>query len=81
MNLSYAAVSSGTTSYGLNYSTYAANVSAFAGKVGTLTFSGGGILDDIQFSPELIPEPSPSWLFFLGGGVFMFLRTRNKSSG
>jgi hypothetical protein len=44
----------------------------------TLTFSGGGILDDIQFSPELIPEPSPSWLLFLGSGVLLYVRRKGK---
>jgi hypothetical protein len=65
---------------------WAADISAFAGRTAALTFStipdfASGDLDDIQFSSQAIPEPSPSWLLFLGSGVFMFLRTRIKSSG
>jgi hypothetical protein len=80
VNLSYTVVSSGINSYGLSYSTYAADVSGFAGQVETLTFSGTGveILDDIQFSPEIIPEPSAASLLFLGSGILMCLCARKK---
>jgi len=46
-----------------------------------LTFLGGGLLDDIQFSPSLIPEPSDASLIFLGGGIFMYFRARNQKFG
>lgn len=77
-NLSYTAIASGTNSYGYSYSTYAANISAFAGQVETLTFSGSGILDDIQFSPEAIPEPSTAPLVFLGSGILFYVRRLRK---
>ncbi len=81
-SLSLIAIALGTNSsggYRSTYTVYAADISAFAGQVETLTFSGGGILDDIQFSSSPIPESSPSWLLFLGSGIFMFLRTRIRS--
>lgn len=80
-NLSYTAVSSSINSSGLSYNVYAANVSAFAGKIETLTFAvapGFMGLDDIQFSPEIIPEPSAASLLFFGSGIFMCLRARKK---
>ena len=43
--------------YGELYN-YGANISSFAGQTGTLRFTGGGILDNIQFSPSLVPEPN-----------------------
>ena len=84
-NLSYTAIASDTNSYGLSYSTYVANISAFAGQTETLTFSSlgpgqGGILDDIQFSPEAIPEPSMASLFFLGSGVLFYVRKRRQTA-
>jgi hypothetical protein len=39
----------------------------------TLTFSGRGLLDDIQFSPEVIPEPSAAALVFLGSGILFYV--------
>jgi hypothetical protein len=80
-NLSYTPISSGTNTYGLIYTVYAADISAFAGQVGTLTFSGPMTLDNIQFSPEAIPEPSLSWLLFLGGGVLFYFRQRRQLIG
>ncbi|HUA67457.1 MAG TPA: PEP-CTERM sorting domain-containing protein [Candidatus Saccharimonadales bacterium] len=56
-----------------------ADISAFAGQTATLTFSGFGLFDDIQFSSELIPEPSPSWLLFLGSGVWFYVRHRGQT--
>ena len=78
-NLSYTAISVGTNPYGRSYTVYAADVSAFAGQMETLTFSGGGILDDIQFSPEAIPEPSTASLVFLGSGVLLYVRKRRQT--
>jgi hypothetical protein len=79
-NLAYTAISNGTTSYGLDYTIYAVDISAFAGQVENLTFSGGRILDDIQFSPEFIPEPSPSWLLVLGSGIWIYTRNGGRHS-
>ena len=70
-NLSY--ISLGGTVWG-------ADISAFAGQTATLTFSGVGLFDDIQFSPELIPEPSFSWPPFLGSGVLLYLYNHKKHS-
>lgn len=77
-NLSYTAISSGTNPYGGRYSIYAADISAFAGKTETLIFSGGGLLDDIQFSPEMIPEPSTATLVFLSSGILFYVRRIRK---
>lgn len=60
---------------------FAADVSAFADQTETLTFlttSGGFVVDDIQFSPELIPEPSLSCLLFLGSGALFCIRRRRQ---
>jgi hypothetical protein len=61
-----------------NYHLVGANVSAFAGQTGELKFLmpdlGFGspmvYLDDIQFSPQPVPEPDTLRLFVLGGLVF-----------
>jgi hypothetical protein len=78
-DLAYTAVSSGTTASGLGYSTYAADISVFAGQVDTLMFSGDiGALDDIQFSSSPVPESSPLWLLFLGSGVLIYYHRRGQ---
>ncbi|HVU07401.1 MAG TPA: PEP-CTERM sorting domain-containing protein [Verrucomicrobiae bacterium] len=63
------------------YFIYEADISAFSGQTGQLLFTStlGAILgpttiDNIQFSSTPIPEPSPSWLLLLGGGVFFYSR-------
>ena len=49
-----------------NYTMYGADVSPFAGQTVTLSFGlGVGLLDDIEFSPFAIPEPSDAALFAL----------------
>ncbi|HEY5043104.1 MAG TPA: PEP-CTERM sorting domain-containing protein [Verrucomicrobiae bacterium] len=82
VNLSYATISTGANSFGQSYSVYAANISGFAGQTETLTFSSPSgiyaVLDNIQFSPVAIPEPSAISLIFLGGGALIYVRTRNK---
>lgn len=82
-NLSYSAIASGTNAYGVSYNVYAANVSGFAGQNETLSFSAPsvnyGILDDIQFSPEAIPEPSTALLLFLVSGILFYVRRLRKS--
>jgi len=74
-NLPYKGISVSTDS-----TLWGADISAFAGQTATLTFSGFGLFDDIQFSPELIPEPSFSWLPFLGSGVLLYLYKHKKQS-
>ena len=44
----------------------AGDISMFAGQTGELRFVGGGLFDDIQFSPVPIPEPGVLGLFGLG---------------
>ena len=55
---------------GINYTIYGANISALAGQTGTLAFTAlennGGMLDNIQFSSQAIPEPSVFGLSALG---------------
>lgn len=82
-SLSYTAISNALNSYGRSYTVYGSDVSGFSGQVETLTFSGGlagsggGILDDIRFSPEAVPEPSAS-LIFLGTGLLFYVRRRKR---
>jgi hypothetical protein len=71
-NISYAAVGSGP-----NYTLYGANISAWGGHTEQLTFSAvesGGLndwlIDDISFSPQSVPEPSP--LVLTGAGALVF---------
>jgi hypothetical protein len=68
-DLSYMAISNA-----LDYTLYGAAIpSSFAGQTQTLTF-GGGPLDNIQFSPEAIPEPSAASLILLGTGILFYVR-------
>jgi hypothetical protein len=72
--LSYTIISSYPYSH---YSLYGANISAFAGKTETLTFSAldtGAVLDDIQFSSQPVPEPFVLPLLLLGCGILASLR-------
>jgi hypothetical protein len=63
--LSYFAIGSGA-----NYRIYGADVSAFAGQTGELSFvalpNRGGFIDNIQFSNVPIPEPGVFGLSALG---------------
>jgi PEP-CTERM motif len=79
-NISYSAISIGP-----NYTSYGGNIpSGLAGQIEQLTFDapeGGNNyweIDDIQFSPSFIPEPSVLWLFALGG-LFFGLRHKHNS--
>jgi hypothetical protein len=54
-----------------SYTVYGADVSAYAGQTGELLFNaywpyGGGMLDNIQFSNQRVPEPSVCSLSALG---------------
>ncbi|MCX6925460.1 MAG: hypothetical protein NT154_19965, partial [Verrucomicrobia bacterium] len=42
------------------------DITALAGQTGELRFSGGGFLDNIQFSTQPIPEPGVFGLSALG---------------
>ena len=59
---------------GRSYGVYGADISSFAGQVETLAFSGSAYLDDIQFSPQVVPEPSASLLFLASGFLFYVRR-------
>ena len=77
-DLSYMAISNA-----LDYTLYGAAIpSSFAGQTQTLTFmasvNGGGPLDDIQFSPEAVPEPPAISFFCLGTGILFYVRRRKR---
>ena len=66
-----------------NYNIYAADISAFAGQTGQLLFSAPAFtypanLDNIQFSPSTVPEPSEFTLSAFGALLLLapFLRRR-----
>jgi hypothetical protein len=68
-----------------NYAVFGADISAYAGQTGELLFyaptvTGGGFVDNIQFSSSAIPEPNS--LALLGLGVLFFsVCRRNLESG
>jgi hypothetical protein len=56
---------------GPNYIIEGGDVSQFAGQTGELRFTAGtGTLDNIQFSPIAIPEPTGTTLFGIGALLF-----------
>jgi hypothetical protein len=67
---------------GPNYTLYGADISAWAGDAETLTFSAledlslpnDWTIDDIQFLPTAVPEPSPFVLTGVGGVLFGLYR-------
>jgi hypothetical protein len=77
-SLSFIAISNALNSAGHSYTVYGADISAFAGQLETLIFSGGGVLDDIQFSTTTIPEPSAISVLCLGSGVLLYLRRKSR---
>lgn len=69
---------------GNGYDILAGDISAFAGQTGELSFisgigpqghGGAGFLDNIQFSPQAVPEPGVFGLSALGA-LLLALRTR-----
>ncbi|MDE3068864.1 MAG: hypothetical protein KGJ60_15130, partial [Verrucomicrobiota bacterium] len=68
---------------GINYVEYGANVSAYAGKTETLSFSAfsnhNNSPDNIQFSSQPIPDPSALSLLFAAGGVLASFRARHRA--
>ncbi len=59
-----------------NYTLYAADISAFAGRTATLTFTSShwlSELDDIEF---VVPEPSDGVLLLLGLGLLTYVWRR-----
>ncbi|HEV2353889.1 MAG TPA: hypothetical protein VGR89_06590 [Puia sp.] len=81
-DLTYSAISSAVNSSGETYTIYGADIAAFAGQDETLTFScpqgssGTDILDDIQFSTMIVPEPSMLSLIFGSCGILIYARYR-----
>jgi hypothetical protein len=74
--LSLFAVGTGTGN-GVNYTIFGGNISAWAGQSEQLTFSsplGNYLIDDISFSTQSIPEPSPLVLTGLGALAFALYR-------
>ena len=72
---------------GSNYTLYGGDISAFAGLVEELSVSTvdptgpGFIFDDIQFSPDAIPEPSSLNLLVIGAlGLALWHRTRRRTA-
>jgi hypothetical protein len=67
---------------GVNYTLYGANISAWAGDTEELTFSAqestvglnNWLIDDISFSTQTVPEPSPLALTGVGGLLFAVYR-------
>jgi hypothetical protein len=77
--LAFNAIGSGT-----GYTIWQANISAFAGQIGTLAFDApwqtSGLLDNIQFSPVPAPEPTPLALIALGPVFLGFRRCLSRHS-
>lgn len=65
-----------------NYSIYQADISAYAGQSGLLTFSvpwqGGAVLDNIQFSTSPAPEPNASFILSCGLTACWLLKRNQK---
>jgi hypothetical protein len=75
---------------GPNYGLFGGDITRFAGLVGELRVSafstpknpGHAVyVDSIQFSPEVVPEPSVSTLLFGGCGVLSVLLIRKRLNG
>ncbi len=76
-NLSYVALSTQP-----KYTVYGADISAFAGDNAELILMAatrGAEIDDIQFSPQFVPEPGGAALFLLGVGMLTSVRRRGCS--
>ena len=80
-SLAYSILSSGTSPSGQSYYIYGANLASYAGQTGQLEFTAidnnppGNIeFDDISFSTQSVPEPSPFLLTGFGGTLFALHR-------
>ena len=67
------------------YQTFGADISAFAGQTGELSFTAlypvQSLIDDIQFSSISIPEPSTLAMFAVGCGALLSVRRGPKARG
>ncbi len=82
VSLGGASLSSFPPSTQPDYTLYGADISAFAGQTANLTFMAvtrGVEIDDIQFSPQIVPEPGGAALFLLGLGMRTSVRRRGCS--
>jgi hypothetical protein len=69
------------------YNTYIGDVSSFAGQTANLTFTAPAstplvkifVLDDISFSPTVVPEPGALGLSALSGLFFGLRRWKNEN--
>jgi hypothetical protein len=75
------ALSSGQGEDGMTYTLYGASIAAWAGQTGELEFTSDFdahfpylVLDDISFSPQSIPEPSPLALTGVGAVLVALCR-------
>jgi hypothetical protein len=57
---------------------FGVDISAFAGQTGELRFEGSGVLDNIQFSPNAVPEPSVVALLGLAAMGFAWRRACHR---
>ncbi len=78
--LSPVVLSSGVSADGVPYNLYGASISAWAGQTGVMEFTADQVdenyvvLDDITFSTQVVPEPSPLALTGIGALVFALYR-------
>jgi hypothetical protein len=76
--LSTLVISSDISPSGQTYDVYGANIAPYAGQTGQLQFTapfGDSIeLDDILFSPNVVPEPSPFVVSGIAGLLFAAYR-------
>src|ERR1051326_3377930 len=52
------------------YTVFGGDISAYANQTGELRFQGDGLLDNVFFSSQPIPEPGVTGLLALGGLIF-----------
>lgn len=71
-----------TMSTGANYTLYGADISSFSGQTATLELLAGTLtehlIDDIEFSPQPIPEPTSLTLVGLSGALLLTRRRLNE---
>jgi hypothetical protein len=65
------------------YQTFGADISAFAGQTGELSFTAPyptwTLIDAIQFSTTSIPEPSTLGMFAIGCGVLLTVKDKRRT--
>ena len=61
------------------YDILGGDISGFSGMSGELRFTGGGVLDNIYFSDQAIPEPNVASLCAFGAGLLWCLCRRGAA--